>query len=377
MIFELSILNILILFGAFQGFLLSVILLTTERLRKRSNQYLAMLLFTLALLNFVSTFEMPPHGFTHEIIRYHPFFLVNLIPPSIYFFILYLTNPNYQWKNRDYLFFLPIVGEVVFRLFKFSFYLRDDLLSESAHRTFNIIGNTFELLAVIYTIAIIYWSIKTLKKYESQLYENYSEVKSHSLSWLKNVLVTGIILTLLWFVVTITDYTPNLFSINLAMSTLLCLAVLIYWVGYSMIIRQELLDTPIFAIAKDYDNGQENNELSEKTEKYYEKLLTLMNEQELYRDPELNMTLLSQKTGLSNSYLSQIINQKEGKNFFDFVNEYRVREVKEKMNDPSFAHYTILALAQDAGFGSKSTFNAYFKKSTGKTPSEYKRSLHS
>ena len=85
------------------------------------------------------------------------------------------------------------------------------------------------------------------------------------------------------------------------------------------------------------------------------------------------MTTLSEKTGLSNSYLSQIINQKDGRNFFDFVNEYRINEVMERMDDPDYDHYTILAIAQDAGFKSKSTFNAFFKKSTGKTPSVYRK----
>ena len=374
MTFELSILNILILFGAFQGFLLSIILLTTKRLKKTSNQFLALLLFSLALLNLVSTMEMPPNGVKNNFINYNPFFLVSLIPPSTYFFVLYLTEPNYKWKNKDFLFFLPLMIEVGFRMFRFSFYLRADYLTSEEHYTYNMLGNTLELVAVIFTVFVLIWSIKSLKQYENKLYENYSEVKSHSLAWLRNVLIAGAALTALWLVVTLSDYSSSTFSLEMAMTTLLCLTALIYWVGYSMIIRQELLDTPIFAIS----NGKtsiESNELSSKTDEYYTQLKKMMEEDKIYQDPNLNMTILSEKTGLSNSYLSQIINQKDGRNFFDFVNEYRIDEVKQKMSDPKYSHYTILALAQDSGFGSKSTFNSFFKKTTGKTPSQYKREL--
>ena len=78
---------------------------------------------------------------------------------------------------------------------------------------------------------------------------------------------------------------------------------------------------------------------------------------------------------LSKGYLSQIINQKEGKNFFDFINHYRVEDVKEKLNDDAYSHFSILGVALEAGFKSKSTFNAVFKKMTGMTPSQFKRKI--
>ena len=87
------------------------------------------------------------------------------------------------------------------------------------------------------------------------------------------------------------------------------------------------------------------------------------------------MTLLAAKMKLSNGYLSQIINQKEGKNFFDFINGYRVEEVKRNLANPNFDHFSILGIGLEAGFKSKSTFNAVFKKMTGHTPTAYKRLL--
>lgn len=375
MVYELGILNILILFGAFQGFLLAFILVSTKRLKKTSNYFLALLLASLALLNVASTMDMPPSGVKTYFVHHHPFFIVNLIPPAVHFFIKYLTEPNYNWRRIDYLFFVPFIVELLLRLYKYSFYLNGKILSQSEMGRLNFWENTLELFCVIFTITIIILSIKSLKQYEQNLYENYADVKAISLKWLRQILIAGLILCAVWFVVTITDYEPMTFSINLAMLTLLGLSFFICWIGYSMIIRQELLDTPVFAISSTSETIQkETSELSSKADEYYLRLKKLMETDKIYENTNLNMTILSEKTNISNSYLSQIINQKEGKNFFDFVNGYRIESVKEKMLDPKFSHYTILALAQEAGFKSKSTFNSYFKKATGLTPSAYRKS---
>ncbi len=78
--------------------------------------------------------------------------------------------------------------------------------------------------------------------------------------------------------------------------------------------------------------------------------------------------------GTHPNYLSQIINEKEGKSFYDFVNSFRVEEFKRLVKDSKNKQFTLLALAYDCGFNSKSSFNRYFKKNTGKTPSEFVKS---
>ena len=70
--------------------------------------------------------------------------------------------------------------------------------------------------------------------------------------------------------------------------------------------------------------------------------------------------------------LSEVLNAQLGASFHDFVNGYRVREIQERLAGPDGARYTYLALALNAGFASKSTFNAVFKKQTGLTPSAYR-----
>lgn len=102
----------------------------------------------------------------------------------------------------------------------------------------------------------------------------------------------------------------------------------------------------------------------------YESLLDHMQREQSYRDRELSLTKLAQLTGLSPHHLSEVLNQYAGKNFNQFVNEYRVKEVCEQLNASDTT--PVLDLALKAGFASKSTFNTIFKKLVGMTPTQYR-----
>jgi len=105
-------------------------------------------------------------------------------------------------------------------------------------------------------------------------------------------------------------------------------------------------------------------------EKYYALLLKLIEKEELYLNGKLSLKDVADRLIISNNYLSQIINQKTGKNFFRFINEYRVEKAKQLLAGNA-GKYTILSIAYDCGFNSKSSFNTIFKEYTGKTPSEF------
>ena len=97
-----------------------------------------------------------------------------------------------------------------------------------------------------------------------------------------------------------------------------------------------------------------------------------MDDEKPYLDGDLTINDLARKTGIPRHYITEILNEKYGRNFFTFVNEYRIKEVISRITDPKYQHYTILAVAFDSGFNSKSTFNSFFKEYTGKTPSAYR-----
>jgi AraC-like DNA-binding protein len=82
---------------------------------------------------------------------------------------------------------------------------------------------------------------------------------------------------------------------------------------------------------------------------------------------------LAEKLRTTTHHLSQLINEGLGVNFADFVNQYRVGAVQEKLRDPARSHLKIEEIAYETGFNSKSTFQAAFKKFAGITPSEYRK----
>ncbi len=112
---------------------------------------------------------------------------------------------------------------------------------------------------------------------------------------------------------------------------------------------------------------------AEAVEPARKKLLYLLEADKIYRDEGLTLRSLAEKMAVSPHQLSWIINEVLHLSFSTLVNGYRVEEVKGRLSDPSFNHRSVLQAALDAGFNTKAAFNRAFKKSTGMTPSEFKK----
>ena len=113
---------------------------------------------------------------------------------------------------------------------------------------------------------------------------------------------------------------------------------------------------------------------SDDISEYKEKLLTYLERDKPYSDNELKVQNLAERLGIASYQLSQVINTELQRNFYDLINSYRIEEAQRRLADPGNQHLTILAIAYDVGFNSKSAFNTAFKKYTNMTPSQYKNS---
>jgi AraC-like DNA-binding protein len=172
-------------------------------------------------------------------------------------------------------------------------------------------------------------------------------------------------------------------------------AIFIFIMGYMGLLNSEIFAEPKIAKSisqlqelsyrKKIDNlmnietkekKYEKSGLSDKKAKIYlEKLLKLMDEEKPYIDSNLTLISLAEKLSISPHNFSEVINTQLNKNFFDFINQYRVEEAKKLLTDPHKQHLKILAIAYDAGFNSKTSFNTIFKKFTKLTPSEYRNQI--
>jgi AraC-like DNA-binding protein len=155
----------------------------------------------------------------------------------------------------------------------------------------------------------------------------------------------------------------------------LCFSVMVYVAGYMALKHPEALagvdgldeSTP----AKKYEKS---NLTPERAEAYLKKLLNVMKTERPYIDGDLTLQKLADRLSIPVNHLSQIINERLGQNFFDFINSYRVKEAQELLVDAAKKHYTVIAIAEEVGFSSKSAFNAVFKKHVNMTPSEFRKS---
>ena len=94
-----------------------------------------------------------------------------------------------------------------------------------------------------------------------------------------------------------------------------------------------------------------------------------------YRDPDLTLPNLAERLDTTPHKLSEVLNTELGQTFYDFINKYRVDDVRRRLAESRSKNLNVLTVAMDAGFASKSTFNQVFKKQTGQTPSTYRKAI--
>lgn len=127
---------------------------------------------------------------------------------------------------------------------------------------------------------------------------------------------------------------------------------------------------------EDIRPGRYESSSLEETQKsrIHRQIQKVMDEEKLYLDSHLTLGRLSDRLSVNSKYVSQVINEVQQQSFMDYINQKRIKRAKEMLLSPAFAQYTILAIAQEVGFHSKSAFYTAFKKFTGTTPTAFRKS---
>jgi len=361
--------NVVVLFGVFQGSLLMSIFLFNKSYHKKSNFALVLVLLFSVLLGFGNTLEELKLYESYPIISTIPFFNNLLFPVGLYYFVVFLMDSSHKFSKKDYWFITPLIIQLTLNVGLFFFYLINPALIVPQKEARFLYYRLSDLLMFTYFFFIILFTLRKIQIYHQQLLDNYSEIEGKNLFWLRNIMLVLLPLWASAFFAQIYIFfyrdPPAIFYYNQVF-----ISIIIYWLGYFILLRRDIFEIPTFK-----EIAPIKSILSDKTDEHYQNLLQLMQKEKLYKDAQLSMDTLAEKTQLSNGYLSKIINQKEGKNFYDFVNGFRVAEVKTYLRMPDYDHYSILGIGLEAGFKSKSTFNAVFKKMTGMTPTQFKKSL--
>jgi YesN/AraC family two-component response regulator len=145
-----------------------------------------------------------------------------------------------------------------------------------------------------------------------------------------------------------------------------------YWIAIQAMIKSEVLIEKKAIIVPTNDTSVYSRLTDGEIKRHAEALSFLMQNEKMYLDETLSLRTLANKLQKDPNLVSYILNNFFHKAFYDYVNDFRIGEVKNKINDPAYSHLKIIEIAYESGFNSKATFNRVFKKSTGKSPSEYK-----
>jgi len=289
-----------------------------------------------------------------------------LTPIVFYFSIVYYTNPEFKFKQMDFKYvILPIIflfGLIVQQTNK------EDVL-------ILIILNALMIVQALYFTLFSYIKIKHHKKRVQLFSSNTSEI---DLDWLENIIVALVVLSIF-----IGLYNMLFRSTNLNIFANLVSVVIIFFVAYNALKQKE-----IFLLNENQRNliietVQEVNIEKQKVipdndlEKLKLELSQLMDHKQPFLDAELSLKRLAELINITPHQLSYVINEGFNENFFLFVNRYRVEKVKELLLDNEKNHLSIMGIAFESGFNSKTSFNTTFKKISSQTPSEFKKSSSS
>jgi AraC-like DNA-binding protein len=300
--------------------------------------------------------------------------------PLMYLYVKFMTNPEKKFNWFNLLHFIPFVAffvvSVIFRTEPLvrdlrSFFRPDKLISLRI-----IYGTSFFLSITIYSV-MAFIEIGRHQRNLKNLVSFTSGVIT--LNWLKIISVSFYLAYFILFILgglsMIGNYIPfDPYFVIFGFITVFSFVFSFYSIKQPAIYGQELRPDP--DEKKDSEKYIKSGLKEQYASEYLEKLILFVEDNKPYLNRDLSIYDLSKMTGIPRHYITQILNEKHKKNFFTFINEYRVKEVIERFSDPKCDHYTILAIAYDAGFNSKTTFNSIFKNQTGLTPSEFREKLN-
>lgn len=368
--FHITPVDLALLGAIFIGLTLALQLWFTKRKNRTANRLLALALVTVVLwIAWALGIDMKLNSYFPRW-SWLPLQFSMALGPLIYLYVLKITRPWYKFHWKDLLHFSPLLLQQGALTFEIGESVRTGTATYET-LTFQQINPALFLAAFISVMAYLYLSFRLIERFYQQLkFNDMSDRYRRDLNWLKRLLIGFGVLWLLWVPYAAIDYFYYHHPPGIHTYYPLCffLTVVMIWMSATALLGQETaIAAPAPAASKPLSPAllrQKGTWLKNavKTGRYYQ-------------DPELSLNSLADKLGLSPHELSRVINIAFKKSFSDFINECRVADFIQKMQDPAYAHITLLGIAFESGFNSKTTFNRTFRQITGKSPVEYKSQL--
>ena len=360
----------LFFFGmTFIGLTFAVQLWFAKSVNRTANRFLALALVTMILwMVRIQVIDIRLETYLPGWDRLPMQFLLAL-GPLIYFYVLKITRPGYKFRWKDLLHFSPLLLELGVLALEIRESTRTGAVTYNTS-AFHLLNPVLQLLIFISIITYLYRSHRLIQNFYRRLPPVLMDRSLLEFRWLRRLLAATALLWLLWITYAAVDYLgyQNQLGIHVYYPFYIFFAVITIWTAAAAVLKPQagvMVQQPVAA------KPSPPSELKEKGAW----LKKAMETSRYYQDPELSLSSLAEKLGLTTHELSRIINTVLKKSFNDFINEYRVWDAAGKIRDTAYDHITLLGIAYESGFNSKTTFNRTFRQLTGKSPAEYKNDL--
>ena len=366
-----TILNVGIILSFFLG-----ILLFTKKHKMLSDKILAFWLIVIGIhllgysIYYQGYWEQYPHliGITIPF----PFFY----GPLLYLYVLYSLKTQKQLAKIDYLHFAPILLSYLF-LIPFYFYSAEQKTKvvEGLVDDYDLFSKLLLVGFILSGFSYVFLAYRKLLQRKKIIDANFSNHENINLNWLRYAILSiGSVVLVLAILTILREVLEIQFSFNPDLIFYSIIVGYVVYVGFSGIKQQGVFSDNIknekeLVPIKEENKYKKSGLKADLAKAKHNELLAIMTSEKPFLNPKLSLNELAQKLSISSNHLSQIINQYEQVNFHDFVNKYRVNEFIEKAKSNSM--HSLLAIALDSGFNSKSSFNNVFKKIKKTTPSQY------
>ncbi len=332
------------------------------------------------------------YGFTMNMFSEAPILTSGVIStfllhgPFMYLYVSDLTSDRNPFRKKKLFHFIPFILFVIFLVASSLFPEYSKGISVDHSSALPAPPVLFVIFLIATAISGPIYFILAFNEYRvlKKNTEDFS-AKDVNMEWLgKLITIFGVVWTI-FIIIAVIHHVLHLFSMMFCTNGLfLSLSAFIILIGYYGLNQREVFisfkgsmddELVVSSVDKVSAIDVKTKIIDSEFEKCFSHISSYIESKRPYLDPDITLPKLAEQLEVPAHQLSQVINEIYKRNFFDFINHYRVEEVKIKIQDEEFKNYSLLAIAFDSGFNSKSAFNRVFKKMTTMTPSQYRNSI--
>jgi len=351
--------QIILLLVSGQGILLSLALLSTIIKRNFSSFYLGVITSVITIEVF-NIWGMRIEY--HSSVNAFPFWTLGsylMLPSALWLFMKENIQPMFRSESKYFILFVPAMIEIIIELFSFysNRFLGTSIILQSNHFWYTF-TEVLPVVSMIFVLVLFGTQLRGLNKRLMKMGASKSNFKQVSKLYI--LFVYFLTLTIFWSM-------QSLWELQVFQVIEIILLLFIFVLGYIGLLHPSFFDIP-----KVLKTEMVNEQFSQfDDQKELARLKFLFEDEQVYLQHKLSLKEVAITLKLPQRYVSGLINSYHGTNFSSYVNSFRVNEALKRINDPREKNKTLLGIALESGFSSKSSFNQIFKASTGKNPSDF------